>query len=140
MTPDPDQTVIEDEKPSAGIDAGSTLLAAHVFKCAICPEPAGTVNIWLEGSAVKLDRRSFTGSMSLTIPNESVADTIGSVVRGDHWALFEFDLEICPFLCNICDVVICGKHWIWWNVFDDDGWQDSVRGYCPQGHERMLED
>jgi hypothetical protein len=27
-----------------------------------------------------------------------------------------------------------------WSVFDDDGWHDSIRGRCPHGHERMLED
>jgi hypothetical protein len=27
-----------------------------------------------------------------------------------------------------------------WDVFDDDDWHDSVRGLCPERHERMLED
>jgi hypothetical protein len=45
-----------------------------------------------------------------------------------------------PFFCPVCDKCYCGTHWKRWDVFDDDGWHDSIRGACPEGHERMLED
>ena len=56
--------------------------------------------------------------------------------------IFAFDRELTPFYCPTCDASYCSHHWDWWDVWDDDwtGWRDSVRGRCPQGHERMLED
>jgi hypothetical protein len=57
-------------------------------------------------------------------------------------ALFRLEPELTPFYCPTCDVSYCSDHWDWWDVWDDEwsSWRDSVRGRCPHGHERMLED
>ena len=34
----------------------------------------------------------------------------------------------------------CGAHWGTEDVFEDDYFHDRIRGTCPEGHARMLED
>jgi len=47
--------------------------------------------------------------------------------------------ELAPFYCPACDRSYCGEHWNATDVFED-GVHDSIRGTCPEGHERLLED
>lgn len=53
--------------------------------------------------------------------------------------LFEIDLEYTPFYCPKCDARFCGEHWRW-RTFYDDKFYDCIRGHCPNGPYRMLED
>ena len=65
------------------------------------------------------------------------------IEAGDIEGLYGFDLEVASFFCPTCRLCYCGEHWSRYNVFDDeDGftWHDSIRGCCPRGHERILED
>ena len=59
----------------------------------------------------------------------------------DHseFALYAIDLELTPFYCPACRACFCGDHWQSGSIWDD-GFHDSSRGACPNGHERMLED
>lgn len=64
-------------------------------------------------------------------------------MRGsDAAALFAHDPEITPFWCPDCSASHCAGHWTRWDVFDADDptVHDAIRGRCPRGHERMLED
>ena len=58
---------------------------------------------------------------------------------GSARALYELDFELAPFYCPACDRSYCGEHWSATDVFED-GVHDSIRGTCPEGHERLLED
>ena len=101
------------------------------YTCAICGADAGTVT--LQGA--ELRRESFTGVLLRPAPADALPE--------DPAQLFALDFELAPFWCPECGAVYCGEHWRTWMVFEDDpipGWMDSVRGVCPRGHERMLED
>ena len=52
------------------------------------------------------------------------------------------DFELAPWWCPDCGATYCGEHWETWDVFDPDepAFHDGIRGRCPQGHERLLED
>jgi hypothetical protein len=79
-------------------------------------------------------RETFTGT--LTQPEtESVRAAIA-----DAAALYALDHELAPFYCEDCRHSYCGDHWRREDVFEDDYFHDSIRGTCPEGHNRMLED
>jgi hypothetical protein len=65
-----------------------------------------------------------------------------ALMARDVRAIFALEPELAPFYCPPCQASYCSDHWEWWDVWDDEwtGWRDSVRGRCPRGHERMLED
>jgi hypothetical protein len=74
-------------------------------------------------------------------PSPSVEPLRTALTRADARAVFSVDPELAPFYCPTCDACYCGDHWHRRDVFDDDAaWRDSIRGRCPEGHERMLED
>ena len=120
------------------IDAALAVAATRTeFACGLCERVAGTA--WLESDG-KAARESFTGRLWLAVaPGERRALRTALQDR-DPAALFAVDLELAPFWCPTCEASYCGEHWVRWSVFDDDGWHDSIRGRCPHGHERMLED
>lgn len=101
------------------------------YTCSICGSVAGTVEV-MDG---ELRRESFTGELlrpGWTAP-----------LPEDPAQLHALDFELAPFWCPDCRAVYCGEHWRTWMEFEHDelpGWLDSIRGTCPHGHERMLED
>lgn len=85
-------------------------------------------------SRERIDEALEAGRLARAKPFEDIE-------RGDAAALHAMDFEVTPFFCPACEACYCGDHWLRHDVFDpDDGWHDSIRGTCPQGHERMLED
>jgi hypothetical protein len=48
-------------------------------------------------------------------------------------ALYAIDPELVPFYCPWCDAVYCGRHW-------RCTLPPGIRGICPEGHERLLEE
>jgi len=122
------------------IPEGATPLTFHRFSCSVCSEIVGTVVLYLVDNGLQLKRSSFTGDMFIGVPADMTSRVNAFVVTGEVRSLFCFDLEVCPFFCPECDANYCGTHWDRWDVFDDDGWHDCIRGRCPNGHERMLED
>lgn len=91
-------------------------------------------------SAGEIVRVSFTSRLTGPVGAASFETFRQHISAGDARALHTIDLELAPFFCPVCDKCYCGGHWKRWDVFDDDGWHDSIRGACPEGHERMLED
>lgn len=94
-------------------------------------------------SAGELVRDSFSSRSTYRVSPENFERLRTIIAAGDVQALYEFDLEIASFYCPNCEACYCGDHWVRWNVFDDEEgftWHDSIRGRCPQGHQRMLED
>jgi len=72
-----------------------------------------------------------------------LADRVrAALATGDPGTLYALDHEFAPFYCPVCALSYCADHWDRCDVFDPDdpGWHDSIRGRCPRGHERMLED
>jgi hypothetical protein len=79
-------------------------------------------------------RETFTGT--LTQPE---TPAVRSAIA-DAAALHALDPELAPFYCPDCRHTYCGDHWRREDVFEDDFFHDSIRGTCPEGHTRMLED
>lgn len=101
-----------------------------VHRCQACGADAATLTC-ADGV---LERTTFTGTLT-----QAATDAVGAVI-GDPAALHALDPELAPFWCPACAKVFCGAHWTVVDVFDDEGFHDAIRGTCPAGHERMLED
>jgi hypothetical protein len=115
-------------------------VAEYPFICSRCGELAGFVQLFGNANAAKLVRTSFTSRLTGIVEPASFERLQHAIIKGDARALYELDLEFAPFYCAKCNKSFCGAHWKRWDVFDPDGWHDSIRGVCPEGHERMLED
>lgn len=99
--------------------------------CVVCGFTAGSVSI--DGD--ELRRVSFTGVLT-----GASSPAVELVVRtGDVAGLHAIDPELVPAWCPTCEAPYCGNHWTTWDEFDGD-FHDCIRGRCPAGHERMLED
>lgn len=113
------------------------------FACAKCNHEAGLVKLYGTENAGQIIRDSFMSQLTYSVGAKDFERVRGLVLAGDIQALYEFNLEVASFYCPDCRACYCGDHWVHWDVFDDeDGffWHDSIRGRCPLGHERMLED
>jgi hypothetical protein len=110
------------------------------FLCARCGKEAGSVQLFGDRARASIERRSFTSRMSAVVPAKTFDRLHAAIAAADARELHALDLEYAPFYCPKCDASYCGEHWKRWSVYDDDGWHDSIRGSCPDGHERMLED
>jgi hypothetical protein len=112
----------------------------RTFRCFECGSTAGTVRLATSWLGLCLEVSSFTSELKAPVSQlgETVADLVAAMDSAK--ALYNCDHEFAPFFCPICDRCYCGEHWRRWDVFDEDGWHDSIRGVCPQGHERMLEE
>ncbi len=109
--------------------AGCAHIGKAVHRCRVCSKPAGTLVV--EGN--ELRRESFTSTLT-----QPVSASVRAVI-GDAHALYGLDPELAPFYCPRCCASYCGEHWRSYDVFED-GLHDSIRGACPLGHDRMLED
>jgi hypothetical protein len=117
----------------------STPVAEHHFGCSRCNESAGIVQLFGPQDNAKLVRTSFTSRLTTGVDAASFDDLRRAILAGDAAALYRHDLEFASFYCPQCNACFCGTHWRHWEVFDD-GFHDCIRGVCPEGHERMLED
>ena len=118
----------------------SDMVPERSFVCAECGENAGIVRVATSDLGLCVEVSSFTSKLRAPVSqlNRPVSDLV--IAMESAKTLFEFDFEFAPFFCPQCDRCYCGKHWRRWDVFESDGWHDSIRGVCPRGHERMLED
>lgn len=117
--------------------------AGHTFRCAMCPRVAGRVELLDAPSAFRIARRCFTSDMEGAVAPEWHDRVRKAVASGDIATLHQYDFELAAFYCPACNACYCGDHYHHWDVFEeDDGYvsHDCIRGQCPQGHERMLED
>jgi NMD protein affecting ribosome stability and mRNA decay len=117
-----------------------TTVAVHRFACSRCGASAGVVELFGAAEDANVVRSSFTSRLTARVAPEKFEAVRRAIAAGDAAALYAVDLEYAPFFCPQCSASYCGEHWLRWDVFDDDDWHDSVRGLCPERHERMLED
>ncbi|MFN2510602.1 MAG: hypothetical protein ABR568_04070 [Pyrinomonadaceae bacterium] len=112
------------------------------FECSACNNEAGHIQLLRGPTSAELRRMSFTSAFSSVVSHEHFDTLRMAIADRDVRALHSLDLEYTPFFCPRCDAIYCGDHWETWDVFaeDDPHWHDSIRGRCPNGHERMLED
>jgi hypothetical protein len=133
----PGHTSIMEKNPAA-----LEIIAESSFHCNLCGKEAGHIQLLGNASNAEVRRSSFTSEMTAAVPTQNLEKVQCAISEHDAAALFALDLEFVPFYCPQCNANYCGDHWDHWLVFDDDmpSWLDSIRGICPQGHERMLED
>jgi len=110
------------------------------FRCSVCGRLAGSVQLVGTHEEARIRRKSFTSMMTGRIDAQGFEKLRRALVEHDAHAVYELDHEYMPFYCPACDACYCLDHWDRWDVFDEDGWHDSIRGRCPRNHERMLED
>jgi len=114
------------------------------ISCGCCPAFAGILRLDDADGTITLVRRSFTGTLTQPMSAAQARRLHDAMYTGTGAAraIHAVDPELAPFYCPVCDASFCGEHWTRWDVFDDDhpDWRDSIRGRCPHGHERMLED
>ncbi|MDQ3821347.1 MAG: hypothetical protein M3362_27210 [Acidobacteriota bacterium] len=118
-------------------------IAEHRFDCTICGRETGVVRLFGTPADARIIRSSFMSDLTYRIEADAFERVRAIIEAGDVRAIYDFNLEIASFFCPTCNLCYCGEHWVHWDVFDDeDGffWHDSIRGRCPRGHERMLED
>jgi hypothetical protein len=120
----------------------SDIVAESRFTCGTCDKEAGHIRLFGSLSSSYVRRTSFTSVLSSAVPAEQFSELRSAIEQRDARRLHGLDLEYAPFFCPQCDAIYCGDHWKRWDVFDEDdpSWHDSIRGRCPKGHERMLED
>jgi hypothetical protein len=128
-----------------------------VFACAKCGRQAARVSVRPRGMPrpspgrdllpLDLDRVVIeAGQLSTSMGGSAIDAAIPAVLRAlgdsDGAALFAADFELAPFWCPTCGSSYCGDEWVIWTVYDegDPEWIDELRGRCPVGHERMLQD
>lgn len=109
------------------------------FDCVLCGRACGLLRLFDNGDVAT---HTFTSTMGPAQPvREGEFERLRAIVEsGDAGALHAHDFEFASFYCPQCKACYCQGHWYRWDVYDDDGWHDSIRGRCPKGHERMLED
>ncbi len=114
----------------------------YVYRCGICGKTCGDIMLIDEGDTTEILRSSFTSDMTRSVSGRERSALRNALDHDDFRAIFAIDPELAPFHCQVCAENYCQEHWVVWDVFDDDDptWHDSIRGRCPQGHERMLED
>ncbi len=120
----------------AALERGAT------FSCAVCGALAGSLTLEGGRDSAHARRESFVSTLTRAVGRDEFGPLRAALVGDDARALHALDVELAPFYCPDCDATYCGEHWVRWDVFDDDDptWHDSIRGRCPHGHERMLED
>jgi hypothetical protein len=105
------------------------LVGKAIHYCRLCEQEAARLTC----AGGEFRRETFTGT--LTQPETA---SVRSAIA-DAAALYALDPELAPFYCAECRHTYCGDHWQREDVFEED-FHDCIRGTCPEGHARMLED
>ena len=127
----------------ADMPQAPTPVAQQSFACASCDNEAGRIALFERGDGGEIARNSFMGLLTFPVGAEDFERIRRIIHAGDIQAVHEFQTEVSIFYCSGCGTCYCGEHWAWWSTFDDEegfDWHDSIRGLCPRGHRRMLQD
>lgn len=125
--------------------SGPAIREPLVFLCRLCGTTASEQSLLLAGPGrALLWSWTFMSAVErhLAIPSAAFDTIVSALATQDANALYRFNFEMAPFYCPDCDATYCGAHWIRWGEFDPEApmFHDCIRGRCPEGHERMLED
>ncbi len=103
-------------------------------------EEAGSIRVFEGKKGLELERTGFISCLTRPVEQEQFEQVLGWLAGEDWKALHDWDCELLPWYCPECDRLFANDAWVTWDIFDEDGWHDSVHGKCPNGHSRMLED
>jgi hypothetical protein len=95
--------------------------------------------VWKDGMP-HLGRTPFINNFEEPLRHD-VYGLVGQAVYEKNWAVLDaFHPEALPWYCRNCKQIYAESAWKIFEKFEDDGWRDSYRGFCPEGHERMIAD
>lgn len=121
-------------------------VAKASFHCSLCSDIAGTVEILppehpqgLSGKSGTIRISEFIGEERIVLSKSSEVVLRCCLAAADAQALFTLERLWAPFYCPTCARVYCIKHWTVVPEYDGDFF-DQSRGYCPEGHRRLIED
>ncbi|HKD14084.1 MAG TPA: hypothetical protein VKE71_06005 [Candidatus Angelobacter sp.] len=121
-------------------------LATATFRCALCNETAGTVELLPPGHPEGFSKdtstiflKDFIGTEQVVVSAAVSPHLQAALDKTDAAALYQVELLWAPFYCPTCARVYCRKHWVIIPEYDE-GYFDCSHGTCPEGHRRLTED
>lgn len=120
-----------------------TLVAQGQSDPRLTPEPPG-----VPPGVSRLTSKAFPdwgqlaidgGPVSVTLAPVPMEEVAAALAIGNAAALFAINSEYAPFWCPSCGSSYCREHYRTVELYDE-GFFDCIRGVCPEGHERTLED
>ncbi len=119
------------------------IVAEASFSCSICNKFAGSIQLKGSKSSVQCTCKNFAGEMIVSFRDKIIIKKYSTALDSkDLNTLFSTDFETVPFYCPKCNACYCGDHYVTMPLFDPEEsmYYDSLKGTCPQGHTRMLQD
>jgi hypothetical protein len=117
-------------------------ITEHSFPCDVCGKPAGTVKLLKHETYSSFEIKGFISEISGGIQYGQYEKFYTALKNNDPGTLFRMDFEYAPFYCPECNRCYCSDHWKYWIIYDEEepSYFDYIKGICPKGHKRMLED
>lgn len=117
-------------------------MSTVTFACAVCGQPAATVELQVTNNSATLMQTGFMGHITESLSQEAIPAIHQAISQASGRLLYDLNLLWAPFYCPDCEQVYCRQHWLIIPQFDDDfpGWYDCAYGTCPQGHRRLVDD
>lgn len=115
------------------------VLATLALTCDGCGAAAATVSLLGPAAEPWLRCDGFLGRLTARARPADVPALRAALERRDLDALDDLEPEAASCRCLACDRIFCDSCWRT-TVELDDGFFDCIRGVCPQGHRRMLQD
>lgn len=94
---------------------------------------------WKQGQW-HVGRTPFINSFEERLRYDECGKLAVAAVDKDWATLDAFHPELLPWFCRQCGCNYEEPAWCISERFEEDGWLDSYRGRCPEGHERMIAD
>jgi hypothetical protein len=97
--------------------------------------------IWLarDKDGTFMGRTPFINNFQERITDEERDDLMWAALAEEWDEIDRFHPEALPWYCRQCACNYAEKAWKIFPRFDEDH-LDSYRGWCPEGHERMIAD
>ncbi len=127
------RSLISDDAPRA---------AALEARCKICGAVAIELQLFEPVNAhdkPHLVIDGFLNHIETVIGPEAFTLMQTYLVTQDLAGIVKLDWEWMPCWCLVCEAIYCREHWTKETLFDE-GFYDCVRGTCPLGHVRTIDD
>src|SRR5215475_3849783 len=97
----------------------STPLATAIFRCSLCNETAGTVELLPPGHPEGLSKdtstiflKDFIGTEQVVVSAAASPRVQAALDKFYSAALYQTELRWVPLYCPTCARVYCRKHWV----------------------------
>ena len=104
----------------------------------LLPGAPGGEAMWSDKD--RLERSEFMGTVIKFGEWESLTAFFETLARGDYKAVRAQDADFIAFHCHTCQRVYCERCWTIEAPVFDEGFYDYTSGFCPAGHEQVVDD